>query len=92
MQLTKLLLITMAVIISACTTVPHEPTIQIKTIEVKVPVPVACKTPTPRPPVYCFKDLKESDNIFVKAKCLLSDRKKSIAYDIELLAALNSCK
>lgn len=92
MQLNKLILILAAVIVSACTTVPPEPTIDVKTVEVKVPVPVACKTPAPIPPTYCFSGLKQSDDVFVKVRCLLSDRKKSIAYEIELVATINSCK
>lgn len=92
MQISKLLLVSIPFIVSACTTVPNEPTIEIKTVTVEVPIPVACKSPLPKPPVYCFKELRESNDIFIKTRCLLSDRKKSLAYEIELVATVNSCK
>lgn len=88
----KILILTSALFLAACQTVPQQPTVEIRTVEVKVPVPVYCKTETPAPPKFCFKGLKESDDIFVKNRCILSDRKKHIAYEIELNAALASCK
>lgn len=88
----KLLILVSALFLVACQTVPQSPTIEVRTVEVKVPVPVYCKTPTPEPPKFCFRNLKESDDVFAKARCALSDRKKHIAYEIELNAALASCK
>ena len=92
MSVIKLLFMSVLCILTACTTMSNEPAIKIKTIEVKVPVPVACKTPVPVPPTFCFTNLRENDNIFVKTACLLSDRKKSMAYELELLATIESCK
>lgn len=83
----------MATLLSACQTMPKSETgIETREVKVEVPIPVKCKTETPPPPEFCFSSLKESDNIFVKARCLLSDRKKHIAYEIKLNAALDSCK
>jgi hypothetical protein len=62
------------------------------TQEVKVPIPVACKTEEPKVPAYTFETLSKDDTLFNKVKSLLSDRELALAYEIELRAALQSCK
>jgi hypothetical protein len=75
--------------IAGCASVPAEPT-QIQRSE--VPIAIACKTETPTQPTYNIPHLKQSDNIFVKTKAILADIELHTAYEIELLAALTSCK
>ena len=89
----KLFIIFSVLSLAACTTVPTEPAVDVKTVKVEVPIAVKCKTPTPVPPKYCFPgSLQKSDDIFIKTRCLLSDRKKSLAYELELSTALDTCK
>jgi hypothetical protein len=92
-MLSKLSILLTVVFLTACQTIPTQPpTVEVQTVKVEVPIPVACKTPVPPPPEFCFSALKVGDDIYVKTRCLLSDRKKHIAYEIKLLASLNSCK
>lgn len=59
---------------------------------VKVPIPVPCKTPDPQPPDFTFPKMTTEDSLFAKVKALLIDRELSKAYEIELTAALQSCR
>ena len=59
-----------------------------KTIE--IPVPVPCKTPEPPAPTYKF--VPPYSTPFEGARDLLGDRDVSMAYELELRAALKSCK
>ena len=88
----NLIICVLVLFVSGCAGMNRAPAIDAHTVTVDVPIAVACKTPEPPPPLYCFGTLKESDNIYIKARCLLSDRKKSLAYEINLLGAFNSCK
>ena len=88
----KLLMVAIALSLSACASMDQAPVVQAKTVTVEVPVPVVCKTPTPPPPDYCFSTLQQSDDLFTKVRCLLADRQASLAYELELLTAFNSCK
>ena len=76
--------------LAGCAT--DQPVIQTVTQKVEIPVAMPCKTPTPPAPDYCFNKLTSQDDIFTDTKCLLSDRYKSQAYEINLNAALDSCK
>ena len=75
--------------ISGCATT--EPVIKVVTQEVKVFVAMPCKETVPVTPDFCFVKLSDTDDIFTQTKCLLSDRKLSIGYEVELLAKLNAC-
>jgi len=77
-------------VLSGCATT--EPTVKIVTQKVEVPVAMPCKEEVPIAPNYCFSKLNDTENIFDKTKCLLSDRQLSIGYEIELLAKLKACK
>lgn len=76
-------------LIAACSTAP---TIQTVVQRVEVPISVPCATPMPIEPLYCFNTLQSTDDIFVKVRCLLSDRKLSLGYESELSISLRSCK
>lgn len=77
-------------LVSACAT--NDPVLKVVTQRVEVPVPIACKADVPAVPDYCFPKLTQDSDIFEKSKCLLSDRKLQAAYDVQLNAALQSCK
>lgn len=62
------------------------------TQEVKIPIPISCKVETPVEPVSVFDALTDEATLFEKVKALLIDRENSIAYGIEMRAALAACK
>ena len=82
-------LLTLPLLLVACAS---QPTIKVETQKVEVPIAIACKTPTPPAPNYCFSSLKQQDDIFVKARCLLSDRLQSLGYEAQLSTVLESCQ
>lgn len=86
----SILLVLLAMILVGCAT--PEPVVRIVTVRVEVPVPIACKEETPLPPAFCFDRLAETSNIYEMVQCLLSDRKLSQGYEIELTATLKACK
>jgi hypothetical protein len=55
-----------------------------------VPVAVACKTEDPAQPSYRFSP--PYDDIFIAVRDLMGDRELAMAYEVELRAALKSCK
>lgn len=68
-----------------------QPVIKTEVQYVQVPVAVPCKVDIPSPPEYAFPNLKPEHDIYVKTKVILADRRRSIAYEAELLAALTAC-
>lgn len=92
MQNKFLYLFLASVLLTGCATVPDEPAVEVRTVTVEIPIPVKCKAEVPPPPVYCFDSLRKSDDIYIKTRCFLSDRKKSLAYELQLLTGLESCK
>ncbi len=82
------IILSLAILSASCTTVPDSVVIQ----KVEIPVSVACKEEIPQEPVWCFDSLSESDDIYNKGKCLLSDRQLSKAYQAELSSKLKACK
>lgn len=62
----------------------------LKPITAEIPIAVACKTTTPAPPTYRFQPPYKT--VFEGTRDLLGDREAAIAYQIQLEAALKSCK
>jgi len=85
----KLLIVSVALFLSACAT--DGPVINTVVQKVEVPVAVPCKATVPAAPNLTFDKLSPEQTIFEKTKALLSDRKLQLGYEAELLAALNSC-
>lgn len=79
----KALVLCSAVLLSACGTIQN-PT------RVEVPIAVKCSTPDPIQPTYRFDPPYKS--VFEGVRDLLGDREAALAYEIELRAALKSCK
>lgn len=84
-----ILTITFIAALTGCAT--PLPVISVRTQIVDVPVPVVCNAVVPSMPLYNFDSMKTSDDVFDKTKALLADRKLSLGYQTELLAALLSC-
>lgn len=82
--------LSLVALLSACATT--EPVIRVVTQRVEVPVPVPCKTPEPVVPVFNVPALTENDTVYDKAKAFVADNQLHKGYEIELLAALRSCK
>lgn len=89
---TNKLLLALAAIFALSGCALTEPIIKVVTQKVEVPVPVACKEEVPAVPDYCFTKLGQDTDIYDKTKCLLSDRERSLGYEIELVAKLKACK
>ena len=88
MQKSKLLILLLPVFLAACiTNPPAPPSVQ----RVEIPVSVPCKVDIPVVPPFKVGELDINDDIYRKAQILLYDRTLHLAYEIELLAALNSC-
>ena len=90
MHTNKLFFTLVLLSLAGCATT--EPVIKVVTQRVEVPVPVPCKEEAPPVPDYCFVKLTPESDIFDKTLCLLSDRERSLGYEIELLAKFNACK
>lgn len=85
----KLLIVSLAILLSAC---GHtEPVINTVIQKVEIPVEVPCKAKIPTVPDFNFGKLASTDDIYAKSKAALADRELHLGYEIELLAALNSC-
>lgn len=60
--------------------------------EVKVPIAIPCAVDVPNRPEFFFVQLKDEEDIFVKVKALLADRKLYEGYTNELLKLLDLCR
>jgi len=85
----KLLLSALAIFLSGCATT--DPVINTVIQKVEVPIEVPCKAIVPTKPDFNFDKVTLDQDVFEKTKALLADRKLHQGYEIELLAALNSC-
>lgn len=58
---------------------------------VEIPIAVPCKAEVPVRPAFNFDKLTTEQDVFDKTKAVLADIKLHLGYEVELLAALNSC-
>ena len=86
----KLLIIPLFLILTACQTAP--PVIKVVTNRVEVPIAVPCTQEAPPIPDFCFEKIALDSDIYIQVRCLLSDRKLSKGYEVDLLAKFNACK
>lgn len=75
-----------------CSCTGVSPTQRIVTQTVKVPIAVPCATAIPQKPEYNIPKLRASDSLYTKVQYILIDYELKTAYEIELEAALFSCK
>lgn len=62
----------------------------VKPITAEIPIAVACKTPDPETPTYRFQPPYKT--VFEGTRDLMGDREAALAYELQLRAALKSCK
>ena len=86
----NIIIFSLLLVLSGCATT--DPVIKVEIQRVEVPIPVPCKTEEPTKPDFNFDKLSENDDIFVKIRAMLADRKLHIGYEEQLSAALKSCK
>ncbi len=85
------IIILSALILSGCATT-QQPAPIVITKEVKVPVRVPCTINTPMLPKWAVPLVAKGSDVYTQIQALLADRELSIAYQNELLIALESCK
>lgn len=90
MQINNLAICALLCMLAGCQTPP--PVIKVVTNKVEIPIPVPCAQEAPPLPNYCFGKNTINTDIYSQVQCLLSDRKLSMAYEIDLLAKFNACK
>ncbi len=61
-----------------------------KPVTAEIPIAVACKTADPNQPTYRYNP--PYTTVFDGTRDLLGDRDQALAYEIQLRAALASCK
>lgn len=65
---------------------------EVRTVRVEVPVQVPCRAPEVAVPAWAAADLRKSDNLEVKVRALLAERRQRIGYEREVVAALQACR
>ncbi|WP_129373602.1 hypothetical protein [Pseudomonas aeruginosa] len=63
-----------------------------RTIRVEIPVAVPCRVLAVEVPVWAVAELKKSDDLQVKVRTLLAERRQRIGYEAQLLAANRTCQ
>lgn len=63
-----------------------------RTIRVEIPAAVPCRVPAVEVPVWAVAELKKSDDLQVKVRTLLAERRQRIGYEAQLLAANRACQ
>ncbi|MBV4500352.1 hypothetical protein [Pseudomonas shirazensis] len=61
-------------------------------IRVEVPVQVPCRAPDVLAPPWAAEGLRKADNLEVKVRALLAERRQRIGYERVLEAAVASCR
>lgn len=84
----RCLLVVLALVLAGCA--GREP--EVRTVRVEVPVLVPCKTKTVAVPPWAATGLKKSDNLEVKVRALLAERRQRIGYERQLVAAVTACQ
>lgn len=83
-------IIVLSLFLVGCKTMP--PAVKVEIQKVEIPIEVPCKTEFPKKPEFKFGTLSTEQDIYDKTQILLADRNLHIGYEIELEAALKSCK
>lgn len=63
-----------------------------KPVQADIPVSTPCKVPDIKPPAWAMKSVQKTDTMFVKVQASLIDIQRHKAYELQLVAANNSCK
>ncbi|GGU54041.1 hypothetical protein GCM10009504_08690 [Pseudomonas laurentiana] len=65
---------------------------EIRTVRIEVPVQVRCRAPDVVLPLWAAAGLKKGDNLEVKVRALLAERRQRIGYEKQLIAAASACR
>lgn len=84
----KAFLVVLAVVLGGCASRTPE----VRTVRVDVPVLVPCKTKEVAVPPWAAQGLKKSDNLELKVRALLAERRQRIGYERQLAAAVEACR
>lgn len=63
-----------------------------RTVRVEVPIEVPCRAPDIAEPAWATAGLRRDDDLQVKVRALLAERRQRIGYEEELKAAVAACK
>ncbi|HBP0197661.1 hypothetical protein [Pseudomonas aeruginosa] len=63
-----------------------------RTVRVEVPIEVPCRAPDIAEPEWATAGLRRDDDLQVKVRALLAERRQRIGYEEELKAAVAACK
>ncbi|MEZ1436426.1 hypothetical protein QVM41_09025 [Pseudomonas shirazica] len=64
---------------------------QVQYVRVEVPVQVPCRAPEVATPTWAAAGLRKTDNLEVKVRALLAERRQRIGYEGLLRAANSAC-
>ncbi|MFU2814292.1 hypothetical protein ACM7N9_10810 [Pseudomonas aeruginosa] len=63
-----------------------------RTVRVEVPIEEPCRAPDIAEPAWATAGLRRDDDLQVKVRALLAERRQRIGYEEELKAAVAACK
>lgn len=63
-----------------------------RVVRVEVPVQVPCRVKAPAVPTWAADGLRREDNLEVKVRALLAERRQRIGYERLLEAAIDGCQ
>lgn len=65
---------------------------QVQYVRVEVPVQVPCRAPEVAVPAWGAAGLRKADNLEVKVRALLAERRQRIGYEKQLKASVEACR
>lgn len=63
-----------------------------RTVRVEVPVAVPCRAPAVEVPSWATASLQKGDSLQTKVRALLAELEQRKGYEVQLLAAVQSCR
>lgn len=65
---------------------------ELRYVRVEIPVQVPCRAPEVDVPAWAAVGLRKTDNLEVKVRALLAERRQRIGYERQLVVAINACR
>ncbi|HEJ6366151.1 TPA: hypothetical protein SL870_000040 [Pseudomonas aeruginosa] len=85
----KVVLILVMVVLAGCAGWQED---ELRMVRVEVPVRVLCRVPVVDVPAWATASLKKNDDLQIKVRALLAERRQRIGYEGQLVAANRACK
>lgn len=63
-----------------------------RTVRVEVPVAVPCRAPAVEVPTWATASLQKGDSLQTKVRAVLAELEQRKGYEVQLLAAVQSCR